>query len=87
MEKNSDRASGFVAVAHFRDRPNSREDVGSLEIKTAVFGPSATIAEIFEAFWAQETDDPISSMRRTHFQPPFRIELVPDEKSIPDDED
>lgn len=81
MKKNSHIAGGFIAVAHYRERPDNQEDAGNIKIETASFKPGATIAEVFKAFWPFESDDLIANLL---YQPPFRIEISPDENMIPE---
>ena len=88
MKRNSNIAKRFVAVAHFKEAPNSQEDVGTMRMETVVFEPDATIEQVFAAFWPEQEkpDDAVEMYRSMSYKAPFRIELMPDEKTIPPEE-
>ena len=79
MNSQSHKAAKFVAIAHFHNRPSTEQDVGSNVVKSISINPDTTVAEIFAAFWPD--DGAISPLT----QKPFRLELVPDEATIPED--
>ncbi|TIL43657.1 hypothetical protein [Mesorhizobium sp.] len=73
MHINANKASSFIAVAHYGDNC----------VKTASFTADATIKEVFEAFWPEEGNLGASVGR---FDLPTRLELTPDERVVPPDE-
>ena len=77
MDTMGHKAEKFVAVAHYHNSPSTEQDVGSNVIKSISNNPDTTVAEVFAAFWP---DDPIYLMTR---KTPFRLDLVPDEATIP----
>jgi len=84
MNRNADEAQKFVAVAHFpgeRDREGVSEGV---TLKTVSLSPESTIAELMIAFWPEYGQDPWKNrhLSKACFTPPFRIEILPDEKSV-----
>ncbi len=80
MDKNTDEAQKFVAVAHFpgeRDREGISEGV---TLKTITLSPDSTIAEVVSAFWPSDKEDDL--LNKMFFTPPFRIEILPCEKAF-----
>ena len=80
MKYKSKEATGFVAFAYYREYPRSQEDVGSIRLETIAIKPETTVVEIFNSFWASDTFASIT------FKPPFKIEILPDQNMIPEDE-
>lgn len=83
MKKKSNEALSFVAVAHFREYPNSQEDVGNIRLETVAIKPETTALEIFNSFWPDSED----AIQAVLFKPPFKIEILPDTNTIPKDDD
>lgn len=79
MNLQSHKATKFVAVAHFYNSPLTEQDVGRNVVKSVSINPDTTIAEVFSAFWPKDGDE----LYVTH-KIPFRLELVPDEATIPE---
>ena len=76
MRRNSDQASAFIAIATYvqgGENIESRKEVFA-------FSPNATIAEVFGAIW------PKSQAEKIFFNPPSKIEILPDTNSVPSEE-
>ena len=80
MKSQSHKATKFVAVAHFYDSPLTAQDVGRNVVKSVSINPDTTIAKVFSAFWPKDGDELYVTR-----EIPFRLELVPDEATIPED--
>ncbi|NYT33939.1 hypothetical protein [Rhizobium sp. WYCCWR 11128] len=76
MDSMSNKAERFVVVASF---PRT-EGVGAKEAaptKAYTFPPNATISDVFQAIWPKDRSGEF------FFTPPSKIELIPDETTIP----
>lgn len=79
MDKNSNRATSFIAVAYYNGTENE-------VMKSAAFAPTSTIQDIFAAFWPAEDDSRGRAL--AGWLPgrlPLRIEIMPDAKTVPKD--
>ncbi|RWO25252.1 MAG: hypothetical protein EOS10_31005 [Mesorhizobium sp.] len=79
MDKNSNRATSFIAVAHYNGSENE-------VVKSAAFAPTSTIQDIFSAFWPAADDHAgiaLANWRTGRL--PLRIEIMPDANTIPVD--
>ncbi|MBY3086042.1 hypothetical protein HFO70_18700 [Rhizobium laguerreae] len=77
MDSMSNKAGRFVVVASF---PRT-EGVGAKEAaptKAYSFAPNATISDVFDAIWPKNRDGDL------FFTPPSKIEIMPDEITIPE---
>ncbi|RWN34172.1 MAG: hypothetical protein EOR97_05295 [Mesorhizobium sp.] len=77
MNKQSNLATSFVAVAHY---------VGPADeafVKSAAFSPTSTIQDVFAAFWPTPDDYIAQAFAGHKGNLPFRIEILPDVKTIP----
>lgn len=82
MDFKANRASGFIAVAHF-----SGGEAKPSSLKTAAISPATTIADVFAAFWPANDDQVGQAMAKSRpGRLPLRIEILPDEKTIPADD-
>lgn len=79
MDKMSYKASKFIALAHYLEHADEHGNPASAYTKAFTFEPSAKIEDVFAAIWPTEQYGLIFG--RT----PVRIELVPDENSLPDE--
>lgn len=80
MDINANQAGSFIAVAHF-----SAGDETIL--KSTAFSPTSTIADVFAAFWPAKDDQIGNIVARTRpGRLPFKIEILPDIKTVPADE-
>lgn len=80
MDKMSNKAERFVVVASFPPV----QGVGSKEAaptKAYSFAPEATIAQIFQAIW------PKGEYSEFLFTPPSKLEIIPDQTTIPESPD
>jgi hypothetical protein len=76
MDSMSHKASRFVVVASFPPVAG----VGAKEAapsKAYTFSPDATISEVFRAIWPDDVN------AEFFFKPPSKIEIIPDETTIP----
>ena len=80
MKSESHKATKFVAIAHHHNHPSTEQDVENVEVKSVSLSPTTTIAEVFAAFWPDDDE----ALSQFSFRPPFRIEIVPDEATIPE---
>lgn len=79
IDRNSKNAAKFVVVAERRIAPRTEQDVGTIELKTFVFDPSASIGQLFEKLF----EGPAALLMSTEFA---RVSIYPDENSLPVDE-
>ncbi|MDQ0558285.1 hypothetical protein QO004_000058 [Rhizobium mesoamericanum] len=77
MDSMSHKASRFVVVASFPPSTGYGAKEASPS-KAYTFSPDATIADVFKTIWP---DDPNAEF---FFTPPSKIEIIPDETTIPD---
>ncbi len=75
MDKNADNATTFVAIATF----GTGDDAHRV---TATFAPTATVEEVFAAFFPPLRKKH-GALTRSFFNPPRSIELLPDRNAIP----
>lgn len=77
MDKNSNKATAFIAVAHY---------VGAADeafVKSAAFSPTSTIQDIFAAFWPSPDDYAAQAFAGWKGKLPFSVEIMPDVTTIP----
>lgn len=77
MNRMSSKAERFVVIASFPPT----QGVGAKEAaptKAYSFAPDATISQIFQAIWPKGDYD------QAFFTPPSKLELIPDETTIPE---
>ncbi|TBN43861.1 hypothetical protein EYE42_01660 [Paracoccus subflavus] len=79
INRNAAQASQFVVVSEQRKLPQSEQDVGTVEIKTYIFEPSTTIADVFKKLF--------ENAKGFHWSNTLdRISIYPDENTVPEDE-
>jgi hypothetical protein len=75
MHYHTPNAAAFVAIAHYSGDTR----------KTVSFSPDTPIKEVFEAFWPQDRWGKAFA-GSSHHPLPLKIEIMPDEKTVPRDE-
>ncbi|MER8873372.1 hypothetical protein NKI04_26290 [Mesorhizobium sp. M0814] len=82
MNKNSNRATSFIAVAHYEGPDKFQGEVR----ESSAFSPSDTLKDVFAAFWPAPDDHIGAALAGHRGRLPLRIEIMPDAKTIPVDE-